>query len=114
MATQASDRPSQSSERHIGVVQLALDNVIRHSGASRAVVAIAGSAKTLTLVVTDDGRGLEPDEAAKAKRRGHLGMSDMRSETEAVGATLFVGKVRGSGGPDNPGAGTMIRFRWPA
>jgi hypothetical protein len=41
-------------------------------------------------------------------------MSDMRSETEAVGATLFVGKVRGSGGPDNPGAGTMIRFRWPA
>jgi signal transduction histidine kinase len=99
------------------VVQLALDNVIRHSGASRAVVAIAGSAKTLTLVITDNGRGLEPDEADKAKRRGHLGMSDMRSETEAVGASLFVGKGRGPGGPGNPGnpgAGTLVRFRWPA
>jgi signal transduction histidine kinase len=99
-------RPPLAIERAAyRVLQLALDNVIRHAAASKAIVAISGTARALTLVVSDDGRGLDPEEAAKAKRSGHLGMSDMRAEAEAVGATLVFG---------NPDAGTTVTFRWTA
>jgi signal transduction histidine kinase len=95
------------------VMQLALDNVIKHAAASKAVVAIAGSARSLRLVVTDDGRGLEPGEAVVARRRGHLGLADMRAEAEAVRGSLVVDRAAGSsaGGSAN---GTRISFEWPA
>ncbi len=95
------------------ILQLALDNVIKHAAASKAVVSLDGSARSLKLVVADDGRGLEPGQAVAARRRGHLGLADMRAEAEAVGASLTVD--RSAGGPaGGPGSGTRISFTWPA
>jgi signal transduction histidine kinase len=115
LADDTGTRPPVAIERAAyRVLQLALDNVIRHAAASAATVSIAGSARALTLVVSDDGNGLEPGDAANAKRMGHLGMSDMRSEADAVGATLVVGRTGGLAGRGGSDGGTTIRFRWPA
>jgi signal transduction histidine kinase len=95
------------------VLQLALDNVIKHAAASKAVVAIAASARSLRLAVTDDGRGLEPGEAVVARRRGHLGLADMRAEAEAIGGALAVDRFTGSS-PSGSADGTRISFEWPA
>ena len=115
LADDTGTRPPVAIERAAyRVLQLALDNVIRHATASAATVSIAGSARALTLVVSDDGKGLEPGDAADAKRMGHLGMSDMRSEADAVGATLVVGGTGGLAGRGGADGGTTIRFRWPA
>jgi signal transduction histidine kinase len=95
------------------VLQLALDNVIKHAAASKAVVAIAAGARSLRLVVTDDGRGLDPGEAVVARRRGHLGLADMRAEAEAIGAALAVDRSTGSS-PGGSANGTRISFDWPA
>jgi signal transduction histidine kinase len=106
LAGDSGTRPPLAVERAAyRVLQLALDNVIRHAAASAAVVGIDGGGRTLTMVVSDDGRGFEPGAAANAKRRGHLGTSDMRSEAEAVGATLVFGKLA---------VGTTVTFRWQA
>jgi signal transduction histidine kinase len=86
------------------VLQLALDNVIRHAGADNAFVEIAGGARSLELVVADDGRGIDTKTAARAMSAGRLGLADMRAETESVGATLQVG-------PRTP-SGTVVRMRW--
>ena len=95
------------------VLQLALDNVIKHAAASKAVVAIAAGARSLRLVVADDGRGLEPGEAVVARRRGHLGLADMRAEAEAIGASLVVDRSAASGARGSAN-GTRISFEWPA
>ena len=43
------------------VVQESLRNVVKHSGSADAHVALSGGDGTLTLTVTDSGRGFEPD-----------------------------------------------------
>jgi signal transduction histidine kinase len=73
------------------VLQLALDNVIRHAEAGNAYVAIAGGARSLVLSVADDGRGMDTERAARAMSAGRLGLADMRAEAESVGATLEIG-----------------------
>ncbi len=86
------------------ILQLALDNVIRHAGAANAFVAIAGSSRSLDLVVADDGKGIGQAAAARARQSGHLGLADMRAEAESIGATLDVA-------PRSP-IGTTVKFRW--
>lgn len=64
------------------VVQEALTNVLRHSGATRARVEVAERAAELQVRIDDDGRGpgagLEP----------HLGLLGMRERTAEQGGTL--------------------------
>ena len=88
------------------VLQLALDNVIAHAGAKLATVSIAESAHSLVVRVADDGRGIGTGSAAQALRQGRLGIADMRSESEGVGAAFSVG-------PGSP-SGTVVEMRWPA
>lgn len=86
------------------IVQLALDNVIRHAEAANAVVAIAGGARRLDLSVADDGRGLGPDDEARSAGTGRLGLVDIRAEAESVGASLEIAP--------RPPHGTIVNMRW--
>ena len=69
------------------VVQEALTNVLRHSGASSARVEVTQRAGSLVVVVVDDGQG-------GAVREG-LGIGSMRSRVEGLGGTLTVGRTAG-------------------
>lgn len=77
------------------VVQEALSNVARHSGASTASVTAARTGRRLRLVIDDNGRGFDP--VAATTRHGLLGMSERMA---LLGGTLY---------PDaRPGGGTAV------
>ncbi len=88
------------------VLQLALDNIIRHAGASHAFVSIEGGARSLVLTIADDGVGMDDETATHAAKTGHLGISDMRAEADAVGTSLTIE-------PRSP-RGTQVLMKWRA
>jgi signal transduction histidine kinase len=69
------------------ILQEALSNVERHSGAATVVVSWTISATGGRLEVGDDGKGLPPDGLSGA---GGAGMMAMRERANAVGARLGV------------------------
>ena len=75
------------------VVQEALTNVLRHSGATTAQVVVRRTAAGLEVEVTDDGRG----GAAPSGDAEGLGIPGMRSRVEALGGTLEAGPIPGGG-----------------
>lgn len=89
--------PAQQKALHL-IVQEALDNVRRHSGASRAAVALSFLPPTIRLSVADDGRGFDvittEDEAGRVRA---LGLRTMRERATATGGSLQVRSVAGRG-----------------
>jgi signal transduction histidine kinase len=81
------------------IVQEALTNVTRHSGATAASVLVSYGDRDLTVQVEDQGRGPDP---ARGNGRGILGM---RERVEALGGELEAGA--------RPGGGFRVRARLP-
>jgi two-component system, NarL family, sensor histidine kinase UhpB len=73
------------------VVQEALANVRRHSGARRARVTLGTAGGEALVEVEDDGRGLEPGEHAG------MGLTGMRERAHGLGGELEVEGERGVG-----------------
>jgi two-component system, NarL family, sensor histidine kinase UhpB len=82
------------------VLQEALNNVARHSGATQAWVRLRAGGGRLELEVEDHGHGLE----AATDRRG-LGIVTMRERAELVGGTIEFLEPRGGG--------TLVRLQMP-
>jgi two-component system sensor histidine kinase UhpB len=91
------------------LVQEALTNVFRHSGAGRAEIALErDAAGDVRVRVEDDGAGLAPDSAAG------LGLAGMRERVRGLGGRVEIGRgalggcrvdaVVPDGGPHPPGA----------
>ncbi len=78
------------------VVQEALANVRRHSGASHVSVTVGASGGKLWAEVRDDGRGFGPETPAGMGTRG------MRERARALGGTLNI--------ESEPGKGTKVRL----
>ena len=85
------------------VVQECLTNVTRHARASqvRLQIACASDARELSLVVADDGVGIEPS----GKKRSGLGLAGLRERVEVLGGRLEV--------LSPPPHGVEIRVRIP-
>lgn len=66
------------------VVQEALTNVIKHAQAEHARVAVEERGNRVTIIVEDDGRGIDEDAA------GGFGLIGMRERVELVGGDLAV------------------------
>jgi signal transduction histidine kinase len=81
------------------VVQEALQNVFRHSGAKSAVVTVRQDDGSLFLSVEDDGCGFDPE-----KTRG-LGMLGMEERVRQLGGQFEV--------QSTPGKGTVLKVRLP-
>jgi PAS domain S-box-containing protein len=91
-------KPSQElSTTVFRIVQEALTNVVRHSGASRVDVRMEVSPSALVVSVTDNGRGL-PSESLK--RPISLGLLGMRERAAALGGHVEIL-------PNNPSGTTM-------
>jgi two-component system, NarL family, sensor histidine kinase UhpB len=76
------------------VAQGALNNVIRHAGASTASVTLRQMDGGLLLAVRDDGVGF--DQATPGKGR-HLGLASMRERVGLVSGTLDIESAPGRG-----------------
>jgi signal transduction histidine kinase len=83
------------------VAQEALQNALRHSGASEISVSLSWMRRRVVLVVSDDGTGFDPGLPS-----GGLGLASMRERAAAVGGVLDVTSA--------PGAGTKVRLAVPA
>ncbi len=71
------------------VVQEALTNVVRHSGAKRASVVASLRAGRLRVVIEDDGRGFDP--SAPTDR---LGLAGIRERIQLLGGGLRIESAR--------------------
>jgi signal transduction histidine kinase len=89
------------------IIQEALTNARKHSGASQVTVELQPvtrpSGLYLAATVRDNGRGFDPDEAS---RPGHFGLYTMRERAQAEGGTLKIVTA--------PGAGTAVLAEMPA
>ncbi len=79
------------------IVQEALTNVARHSGASSCTVALVRRDGLLHLTIEDDGHGIETAAARAADARRGLGLIGMRERAQALSGT-FVIENRAEGG----------------
>ncbi|HWA16783.1 MAG TPA: histidine kinase, partial [Gemmatimonadales bacterium] len=75
----------------------AIVNAVRHAEAKRIAIHLDFHAGTLRLEVNDDGKGLAPDAAERARQQGHFGLSGMRERAEALGGSCEL-RARAEGG----------------
>ena len=89
-----------TKEAFYRITQEAINNVIRHAGATRVVVGVSERACGLVLVIHDDGAGFRVGSVTE-----HLGISIMRERAAAVGAHFEVAST--------PGVGTTVTVVQP-
>jgi signal transduction histidine kinase len=82
------------------IVQEALTNVVRHSGADKVVVSLQHAKDQLTLLISDNGHGFDQESMV-----GGVGLVSMRERCGAIGAAFVVNSY--------PGAGTRIEVTVP-
>ena len=101
-AVLASEPTPDAIAHLLGIANEALSNIARHSGASRASIAVSTDMDGLSLSVTDNGRGFDPAAAASF---GHQGLANMRSRAAGIGATMEI---------ESGSAGTTVRVILPS
>jgi NarL family two-component system sensor histidine kinase LiaS len=93
--------PSPIEEALWRVMQEILSNVARHSQASRVRLCLEGTARQVTLALSDNGEGFDPH---AVEQRG-IGLRSIRERIEQVGGTVLIQSA--------PGRGTHIVVRCP-
>jgi signal transduction histidine kinase len=69
------------------IAQEALTNVVRHSGADKAIVRVTATSRALSVVVDDNGKS-RPEDAEPSHRNGLTGMAD---RVRVAGGTFTAG-----------------------
>jgi signal transduction histidine kinase/ABC-type uncharacterized transport system substrate-binding protein len=69
------------------IVQEALRNVIKHSGARHAAVELSGNGETISLRIADDGAGFDSE---SVRGNGGLGLVSMRERLHLVSGTITI------------------------
>jgi len=83
------------------IVQEALNNIVKHSGATRVSVALSGQAHQLALSIADDGVGFNVDDT----RTSGLGLLSIQERLQSLGGRLDI--------LSQPGSGTQLEIRVP-
>lgn len=91
--------PPEVERAAFRIALLAVDNVVRHSGAAHVALRLVVDDRGMRMVVADDGGGIDTRRSAPTGR----GLIDMRAAAADVGASL---QVEGASG------GTRIALTW--
>jgi len=83
------------------VAQEALGNAVKHSDAGHVSVELAGGPSSVSLTITDDGKGFDVDSLPNAG----LGLISVRERVESVGGVLEIHAT--------PASGTRLRVTVP-
>jgi signal transduction histidine kinase len=92
--------PSELEATIYRLIQEALNNVVKHAGASATDVRVVESNGLVEVIVRDDGRGFDPNAV-----EGGFGLVGMRERAALVGGRLAISS--------QPGSGTELRVRLP-
>ncbi|MBC5763943.1 sensor histidine kinase [Ramlibacter albus] len=98
------DVPATTSGHVYRIAQEAIANALRHGGATRVRVTLAGTGGAYRLVVADDGMGC--DLARQAGSASGIGLRSIRARAAAIDGKAV---LRGA-----PGRGCRVGVCWPA
>jgi two-component system, NarL family, sensor kinase len=79
------------------IIQEALTNVFRHSGASKCSVSVVKKADSVSVVVTDNGKGITDDIAAFDPEKIGVGIGGIRQRIKEVGGAMSLRNARPTG-----------------
>lgn len=86
------------------IVQEALSNARKHSGATRVTVSIKFSRDNIYIKVADNGKGFNVvDDSLSAVNRGRLGLTSIKERAKLIGAELNLDSA--------PGKGTLVSVK---
>jgi len=86
------DLPLETEQAVYRVIQEALANIARHSGAKRADISLVYNHEVLQVVIADDGIGFDMNQKAKG-----MGFRSMRERIGSIRGTLQVQSAPGQG-----------------
>jgi signal transduction histidine kinase/ligand-binding sensor domain-containing protein len=75
------------------VAKEAINNIVKHSGATEARLRLVVERDRFSLEIEDNGKGLSPD----AERKGRNGLKNMRKRMEDAGGTFDIQSSEGCG-----------------
>ncbi len=85
------------------VIREAISNIVKHSGASRANVSLSTRKDMLTLIVSDDGNGFDPDQESEGSGLGNFRermlpfSGRIEISTSPEGTTVIASVLHGNG-----------------
>ena len=87
------------------VIQEALNNIWRHSGAKKVEITVEFAEGKMIVVISDDGQGFEMEEGLKFVQSGRVGLAGMEERADLLGGTLNI--------DSSPGKGTKVVLEIP-
>lgn len=100
--------PEPSHERSLVVyriVQEALANILKHSGATRVEMVVRTKEEGVMVRIGDNGRGFAASDLRAKSEHGHMGLASMTERAALVGGWCSLTSA--------PGAGTIVRLWVP-
>ena len=79
--------PHEYEETLYAVAQEALNNTLKHANATLVTIQLWIDSRKIELVITDDGRGFDPQAPS---HRGGMGLDTMRERTVSLGGELQI------------------------
>jgi signal transduction histidine kinase len=99
-------RFDKDAEIHIyRIVQEAVTNVVKHSGATEATVVLKHRPAKVSLSIRDNGRGFDPAQPATQAHDLGYGLSGIAERVQILGGTLLI--------DSRPGGGTSLTMEIP-
>ncbi|MGH9420761.1 MAG: sensor histidine kinase [Thermoanaerobaculia bacterium] len=95
--------PVFEQEHLVRIVQEAVSNAVRHSGATAVDVDVYHAEHSVRVRVSDNGRGFELDKLRHAE--GHWGIMFMRERAQQIGAEITIMSA--------PSEGTVVECSVP-
>lgn len=88
------------------IIQEGMNNIVRHSGASKASVLVFREGGGVGIRIEDNGRGFDPDRTSSPHDPGRgFGLAGMHERVRIIGGTIDV--------VSSPGSGTSVRIFIP-
>lgn len=78
----------------LAVISLLVNNILRHSGASQAEIIVRNDDKTLSIVVSDNGKGFDSSQLNRAEG---IGLKNARERLEMMQGTIELTSEKGKG-----------------
>jgi len=85
------------------IAQEAINNIAKHSEATRAWIDLQSEGDYVILRISDNGRGFDPGRPISS---GHMGIQIMRERAEQIGVSLEI--------DSSPGTGARLAVTWTA
>ena len=87
------------------VVQEALANVRKHAHATEASIELRYQPEAVSLAISDNGKGFDPEQVNNSLALGHMGLAGMKERAEMLGGTLSINS--------SPRKGTLVVLTIP-